>query len=25
MVVCGGCFDLYHLCKGYQLETHNLC
>jgi len=23
MVVCGGCFDLYHLCKGHQLETPN--
>jgi len=23
MVVCGGCFDLYHLYKGHQLETPN--
>jgi len=22
MVVCGGCFDLYHLCERHQFETH---
>ena len=24
MVVCGGCFDLFHLCKGQQLVTPSL-
>jgi len=24
MVVCGGCFDLFHLCQGQQLLTPNL-
>jgi len=24
MVVCGGCFDLFHLCKGQQFLTPNL-
>jgi len=24
MVVCGGCFDLFHLCQGHQFTTPNL-
>jgi len=25
MVVCGGCFDLFHLCQKHQFVTPNLC